>query len=289
MDNKHVSASMLLPSSSYGFAGGTFFEGHFLHKLLAIPRKDAGLTVHDTLHVTAPSTHRAGATPTQTLYALREAQSNGLNITALLDGIADRRASQNLSEGSSHSYHSHLNQIRHACELLCEDWLPAALHTIRRVTSVVNNPSTLRGWLAAWRYVHIVAGATWLGDGDLFLRAVRLGLLRHVGPPPMRMRMQAPRLIKVLRYCINNDLTLVGAAAALAYIFALRVPSELLRQAGVTLFTTADSRRIQYGPIRRKGQPRLTTLTRWCTCDWCPLLCAHPWVAYLRETTSGDF
>ena len=174
-------------------------------------------------------------------------------------------------------------RVQQRGHLLGEQWLPASYVTIRRVTSIVNNPSTLRGWLAAWRHLHVMASLPWLGDGDLFLRAVRIGLVKHMGPAPMRKRMRASRLLALLQHFINHDLMLEATAAALAYIFALRIPSELLAQAEGQRFVLKRANRIEYGPIRRKGQWKSTTLSRWCTCATTPLLCARFWIAYLHE------
>jgi hypothetical protein len=76
---------------------------------------------------------------------------------------------------------------------------------------------------------------------------------------------------------------LEGAAAALAYIFGLRVPSELLAQAHSSMFKPKGRSRITYGPIRRKGKRHLSDLSRFCVCSSAPLLCPHPWVAVLTE------
>ena len=163
-------------------------ESVFLHELMRVPVTDVGLTVHEALNVTSTSVGRAGPPPTASLFAIRTAQESGIDVAAVLDGIADRRASQNLRPGTARTYHSHLNQIRSACRLLGEDFLPAELYVIKRITSLVNNPVTLRGWLAAWRHIHVMANRAWLGDNDVFLHAIRTGLLKHVGPSPMRKR-----------------------------------------------------------------------------------------------------
>ena len=153
---------------------------------------------------------------------------------------------------------------------------------IRRVSAVVNNPSTLRGWLSAWLQLHILSQATWAGDGDAQLYAARAGLSRQVGPIPPRGRMRRHSLCPILKLCIERDHLLEGAAAALAYTFSLRVPSELLQQAQSCLFIRR-ARRISYGPIRRKGKSVLSTLVRFCTCRSSPLLCPHAWVDLLAE------
>ena len=95
--------------------------------------------------------------------------------------------------------------------------------------------------------------------------------------------MRRHRLLQVLKRCICEHMYLEAAAAALAYIFGLRVPSELLMQAHSSIFRLRGSSKILYGPIRRKGKQQLCTLCRFCTCATVPLLCAHAWVAILAE------
>ena len=80
------------------------------------------------------------------------------------------------------------------------------------------------------------------------------------------------------RFCFLME----GAAAALANVFGLRVPSELLKQAHAFLLKDLGTR-IKYGPIRRKGKRELCVLRRFCTCKSNALLCPHPWIALLRE------
>ena len=59
-----------------------------------------------------------------------------------------------------------------ACALLGCSALPAQLSSVRRVSRMVNNPSTLRGWLAAWRHLHLLAHKSWPRDQDPFLHMV---------------------------------------------------------------------------------------------------------------------
>ena len=121
------------------------------------------------------------------------------------------------------------------------------------------------------------------GDSDPQLLAARAGLARLAGPPPVRKRMRRGRLLHVLAQCITEERYLEGAAMSLAYVFGLRVPSELIAQARAGLFAVRGSGKIIYGPIRRKGKRQLSYLCRYCSCSSEPLLCPHPWVAWLQE------
>ena len=208
-----------------------FDEALFLQHVLTLPRPRSGLTVHAAMGLCAVASPFAGPPPTSTLSALSRAAHQGTDIASILDGVADWRAGCGIGPATANTYASHFRQIRFACLLLKQSAVPATLSTIRRVSSVVNHPSTLRGWLAAWRHIHLLGHHTWAGDGDSFLRAVRLGLVKSMGPPILRKRMRKPRLLRVLHTCVRSKLFLEGAAAALAYVFCLRVPSELLRQA----------------------------------------------------------
>jgi hypothetical protein len=183
-----------------------FDEARFMQQLWACPFQDAGTTVHATLGLVSCSQGRAGPTPSATIRALGEAQRAGVVIGSVLDGVADRRASCSLRPGTRTTYSSHFFQIRQACRMLGASPLPASLDTVRRVASVVNNPSTLRGWLSAWRQFHIQARRDWAGDGDAFLRAARLGLAKSAPPPLPRRRLRKPRLLALLRYCIKQKL-----------------------------------------------------------------------------------
>ena len=166
-----------------------------------------------------------------------------------------------ISAGTRRTYSYHIAQVRRLCGLLNAHSLPASLATIRQVSSAVNNASTFRGWLSAWRQLHLLARLPWAGDGDMFLRAVRLGLAKSCRSPPTRRWMRKSRLLQLLKSCIQNQLYLEAAAAALAYTFGLRIPSELLGQADCKLFRVSRQT-ISYGQIKRKGQLQLRTLRR---------------------------
>ena len=74
-----------------------------------------------------------------------------------------------------------------------------------------------------------------------------------------------------------------GILAALAYLFALRVPSELLRQGSMNIIRQLGSS-ICYGPPRCKSSTGLRVLRRQCTCNskYAPLY-AHYWYSTLKQ------
>ena len=140
------------------------------------------------------------------------------------------RAAASVADSTSVTYVSHINMISWACSVLGVSLCPAPVAGIRKVAVVCNNPMTLRGWLAAWRRLRVLRGVKWEGDGDSLLRAVRAGTSRRLplGPPKRRVRISL--LMRLLKAAIQQKEFLVGAACCLAYVFALRVPSELLAQ-----------------------------------------------------------
>ena len=174
----------------------------FLHRLMGAPRHSSCLSVHDALGAIGDSCTRRPV-PTQTLGLLTRAKASGQDINSILDSVVDSRAGPAVTESTARTYHSHLNQIRAACELLGVTVCPATILTIRRASAIVNNPSTLRGWLSAWRQLHILARVLWVGDSDPHLYAARAGLTRQIGPAPARGRMRKHRLKQVLQKTVS--------------------------------------------------------------------------------------
>lgn len=220
--------------------------------------------------------------PSANISALNQLVASGVDPRPYCDAVADARVGTAVAPSTSATYDSHLKQIHRTCLALGECPLPASLDTIRRVTAVVENPSTLRGWLAAWRRLHCVARIAWAGDRDPFLIAIHAGLRRSLGPPPPRQRCRKGLLRRVLVVATKERKWIVGAFAIIAYTFGLRVPSELVRQAEHSLFRITETR-IHYGPIRRKGKPLGQTLGRWCVCKQDRLLCVHDWLQILMS------
>ena len=90
-------------------------------------------------------------------------------------------------------------------------------------------------------------------------------------------------LVEFLLSVPSLDSILMAIMASLAYLFALRVPSELLRQFRRSLLRCSGSTWI-YGPIRRKGCSQLVCLTRSCVCATkSRVLCPHTWGHYLSR------
>jgi hypothetical protein len=228
----------------------------FFRLLLASPQRQTSSRLHATLDVATSLSavfRRAGPTPSENMRILSQAQSEGWNINAICDQVVHARVGCAVADSTRKTYASHLLQIERSCKLLSACGLPATLQTIRRVTSIVNDPSTLRGWLAAWRILHISARIPWAGDHDPALLAIRTGLHKQLGPAPVRRRCRKGLLRKVLYLAARRHLWEVGAFMVTAYTVGLRVPSELLKQASAGKFDISTPGQLSYGPMHRKG------------------------------------
>ena len=152
--------------------------------------------------------------------------------------------------------------------------MPATLETILRVASVVNNPNTLKSWLAAWRCWHIHLCQQWVGDKEPLLRKLREGMQKLAPPPRERGRLRLHWWVRVLKAAASSRAVEFGAACNLAYIFALRVPSELLQQFSRSRIEVTGTK-LTYFDVQRKGKRFPSRLVRWCVCSKSMLLCWH--------------
>ena len=160
--------------------------------------------------------------------------------------------------------------------------VPADLILVRRVSALVNHESTLRGWLAAWKDLHVLSGKPWVGDRDAYLKAVRAGTAKAAPPRKAKKRLRRDLLRSCLQEAVKKGDFEIGAGLNLAYAFGLRVPSELLAQACEARLEEGEDE-LRITGLRRKGKPEPSALSRWCVCAGDPLLCWHPWMAWLRE------
>ena len=230
----------------------------------------------------------AGPTPTQELELLARMVDSGNDIRNLLDEVAAGRARAALAHSSRGTYASHCRVIDWACSIVGESPVPASTVLISRIASVVNHPSTLRGWLAAWRDWHIACGEKWQGDQDHYLRKIRKGTERLTPQLSERGRLRFQLWAKVIRASASFGWIEFGALCNLSYLFALRVPSELLSQCTKAKLRMSRNS-LQYGPIRRKGKLHPSTLTRWCICNSHPVLCWHHWIRALLEARGAKW
>ena len=237
-------------------------------------------SIHQLLNVPWSPLPRIHAPPPRAVYeVLLDQNRSGQNIGMLLDQVSRSRAAYSVRDSSQSTYASHLRTICLVCSLLKVPVVPTNLLTIRRYTGVCNNPVTLRGHLAAWKLVHIVFGEPWPGDRDPFIRAVQAGIVRLQPPKSPKMAVRIDLCEKIVRYAfseIGQDQSF-GIMASLAYLFALRVPSELLRQGGLRILHWHENT-WTYGPVIRKGSSTPTFIRRRCICNSkYYLMCPHYW------------
>ena len=215
---------------------------------------------------------------------LRGHASSGGNPAAALDELVHGRMGNLLAEGSCTTYQSHVRLILQFCLLLGASPLPAERPAVLRFIGLFNNSRTLRGALAAWRQIHIRSHTPWVMEGDVFCGMLQRAVRRSMAPRAPRHALRKPLAVRlVLRAVEKGGRWLeVAAIVALAYVFGLRVPSELLRQSCANLWSY-DETVIHYGPIGRKHRNGQVTLMRSCICSSVPILCPHIWARYVQE------
>ena len=237
--------------------------------------------LHAALGFSAPrGRSAAGPSPGQELTMLESLVARGVpqhEIEDLLDFIAANRARAAVSQGTGITYSSHQRMIHWACSLFGEAPAPASEQLIRRVTCLVNSHSTLRGWLAAWKDMHTQRGMRWAGDDDQYLTRMRKGVQRLAPPVPTKKRLRRRLLREVLRAAVRLGDLRMGAAILIAYLFGLRVPSELLGQLRPSMLRSSNGS-LTIQNLRRKAKPHPCDLTRLCVCASDQFLCWHVWL-----------
>ena len=222
--------------------------------------------------------------PRTVLQALQDQKHTGHDICEALDAVTAARVANSVRDTSVASYESHLKTVCSFCFLLEKEAVPAEIVTIRRYTALCNNPGTLRGHLAAWRLLHLVFGFEWPGDKDPFIRAVHAGLVRWLPARLPKLAIRIELATNIVLHCFRTGEAhhiCFGIMASLAYLFALRVPSELIRQGHKDIIKITETH-IYYGPIRRKGSATPVVLSRRCLCKTQhKILCAHFWYPHV--------
>ena len=182
------------------------------------------------------------------------------------------------------------------CNLLGVPSIPAAARTVTLYASVCSCAATLRGHIAAWHHAHLVVGAAWPPiPGDLW-RAVNRGTAAIQAPRRPRAGARRGLVLALAQQAVIERSLRFAAACVLAYVFLLRVPSELLGQLRFSNTRAScgwgAAIGVPPGPrLFRKNRPQGTTLARACTCQEGAApsrLCPHLWLEYLRTAQSGD-
>jgi len=218
--------------------------------------------------------HPDGATPATIRKALVAARTAGCDIKAVLDAVSFGRTHASILDSSSATYASHFRGVCEFCDILGDTVLPASVATIRRVACCINCPSTLRGYLAAWRFAHIMNGLEWHGDSDPFLSLLRRGCARLATPRAPRKRMQAKLMKTLISFAFERGLFEWCAITSLCWCFLLRMNSEFFKVYRPGLLRK-QGQGFVYGPIWRKGHRSPSTINRGCLCASFPLACPH--------------
>ena len=252
--------------------------------MLRLPRQVVPRTLHEVLGCNVPHLphHKAGPTPSQVINCLEDFRAKGGDAIEAVDEAVSSRLTLSIQDASGRTYASHLNMIEKVCNLLGADVVPATIKTIRRASTLCNNPQTLKGWLAAWKRLHLQRGEQWAGDGDSELSAIRLGTFKSLPLAQPKKRIQKQLLRRMLHAAIKMDEFWIGAGCCLAYVFGLRVPSELLGQGRRDQFRI-EPHCVRLVDLKRKGRADLSRLVRNCTCSLDAILCPHPWLAFALQ------
>lgn len=252
----------------------------------SLHRPRAPTTLHGVLRHSWIPTARSldGPSPRQNLVMLRGHASTGGNLGAALDEVVHGRMGNLLAEGSCTTYQSHVRLILQFCLLLNASPLPAERSTVMRFIGLFNNARTLRGALAAWRQLHIRSHVLWVLEGDVYCSMLQRAVRRSMAPRAPRHALRKPLAVRLVLMAVDKggQWLEVAAIVALAYVFGLRVPSELLRQRRAGLWSYGGTA-IHYGPIGRKHRNGQVTLMRSCICSSVPVLCPHIWARYVQE------
>ena len=158
----------------------------------------------------------------------------------------------------------------------------------------MNDATTLRGWLAAWKLAHECLGMSWKGDLDPRLRAARTGTARLMPPKIGRKRARLAQTVLMVKWALRQDQrrwTLWAGIASMAYVYGFRIPSDLFRQWGIgeepaifrTMTGDGGETIVKYGPYTRKGKLHPGYTARGCLCNTQGLLCPHLWSLAFKQ------
>ena len=215
---------------------------------------------------------------------LRGHDNTSCNLEAALDELGHDRMGNLVAGGSCTTYQSHVRLILQFCLLLGASPLPAERPTVLRFIGLFNNSRTLRGALAAGRQLRIRSHTPWVLEGDVFCGMLQRAVRQSMAPRAPLQALREPLAARLVFKAVEKGCRWleVAAIAALAYVFGLRVPSELLRQSRVD-WLSYDDTAIHYGPIGRKHWNGQVTSMRSCICGRVTILCPHTWAQYVQE------
>ena len=260
------------------------------------PRLEGAGTLSGVLGLALPPGRSGDVPPLTALTALRSAACGGSDPAEICRAVVRQRVTLSLRSSSAATYASHLRSVARFCSLVGQPAIPASASLILLYSTVCGCATTLRGHIAAWHYAHVLTGATWPDIPRDCWRAVYRGTTAIQAPRRPRPGARRRLVEALLCGAVAERKLRFAAACALAYVFLLRVPSELLAQ---FRFSNSKASRgwgaavgVPPGPrLVRKNRPAGTSLSRACVCvEGAPpaRLCPHLWLEYLRESRTGD-
>ena len=224
---------------------------------------------------------RGGPGPQTNIQWLLQLAFSGGDPEGLLNQVGHTRITAALADQSLDNYRRYMQSVAAFMAIFDLNVAPAPQEKIYQFCAVVDNDNTLRGFLAAWRFFHLVVGALWPVENDTRLKFLQKGTANLMTVQLCKKAIRKKAVCGLISYWVKQEMWLWAAVAALAYIFLLRVPSEFFRQSGADKWRVTPDL-IAYGPIRRKGHRQPQTITRRCCCRQTPLLCPHKWVQVLE-------
>ena len=255
------------------------------------PRLPGCGTVGGALGLPLPLGRSGDVPPLPVLSALQSAASSGSDPAAICQSAMQGRVVASISCSSAITYASHIRSVARFCNIMRRPAVPATAELVLLYATVCGCAATLRGHIAVWHKAHLLAGIASPHIPSDYRGTAALQAPRRPRPGARRQLVEAIARAAVLRREFR-----FAAACVLAYVFLLRVPSELLGQFRVSNTRAARGWGAAVGMspgalLVRKNRPAGTTLSRACTCrehDPPAQLCPHMWLQYLRESCPDD-
>lgn len=100
---------------------------------------------------------RAGPTPSFNLQLLAQLQAEGYDVRQVLRKVILGKLATSIRDQSAVTYGSHEQSIRRFCKVMDEPVVPATREGVIMYSATIDHPDTLRGHLAAWKRLHMLA------------------------------------------------------------------------------------------------------------------------------------
>lgn len=127
-------------------------------ELVYRPAEGVPRTILDVAGGEYEGKERSGPTPSYNYHLLSEMQNKGYDTKQALKTVIRGKLMRPIQDSSVGTYTSHEKGIRRFCELTEVPAVPATREVVNRHMSTIDNPSTMRGHMAAWRGLHTIEG-----------------------------------------------------------------------------------------------------------------------------------